>query len=117
MKIMGVICTIVMCMFIVLVCQGFKDLKRENVCIESIIQQQDYSENGDEYGCNDNDLHEYEHFVCDQVIAPKPSAGMVLGIKMAGYILIKFIMLKEALRRYCMMFKNMINTLVQCVVS
>jgi len=101
----------------VALCQGFEGLKKENVTIYSVaVEENDQSI--DEYGHNEDDsLQEYEQYVCDQVTPPKISAGMALCTEIGGRMLIEFIALREAVRRYFIAFKAMINKWIKSIVA
>lgn len=98
-------------------CQALEGLKKENVHIHS-GKAGENDQHADEYGYSeDNSLEEYEQYVCDQVTPPKMSAGMVLCSEIGGRMLIEFIVIREAVRRYFIAFKEMIKRWVKSIVA
>ena len=98
-------------------CQGLEGLNKENVHIYS-VRAEENNQQADEYGyAEDNSLQEYEQYVCDQVTPPKMSAGMALCTEIGGRMLIEFIALREAVRRYFIAFKAMIKKWVKSIVA
>ena len=79
--------------------RGLETLKKENVHVHSTAIKNDQCH--DEYEhIEDDNLQEYEQYVCDHIKPPKISAAMALLSEIGGRVLIEFIVLREALRRY-----------------
>lgn len=95
--------------------QGLEGLKKGNVHIHNFVPQHEQQRDEYEYidECEyieENDtIEEYESYVCDHVKPPKISAAMALFTEIGGNMLIKFITIKEAFRRYLLALKMTIN--------
>ena len=107
--------------FIFFGCQSFQGIKKENICVyksttpSSVTMPCDEQNDLYDYHEDDN-LQEYEKHVCDEVISPKISAKMALCTELGGFLLIKFITLREAMLRYFVKFKTVVNKLMKFIV-
>jgi hypothetical protein len=89
--------------------QGRHGVRSDNTQIRHAHINNDQCRDEYEQGTSDDTLQEYEQHVCDHIQPPKISAAMALLTEVGGRVLIEFIMVREALRRYLLALKAAIN--------
>ena len=66
---------------------------------------------------NQNDINEYDQYICDDVRPPKISAAKALLAEVLGFVLVRYITMREIVYTYSKELKDVINRWFTMVVN
>lgn len=97
--------------------RSHQSVRSDNTHIRHVRINNDQSRDEYEHVAGDDTLQEYEQHVCDHIQPPKISAAMALLTEVGGRVLIEFITVREALRRYLVSLKATLDQWIGCIIT